>query len=255
MLKKLLLLLTSITLLFSCSVDEDIKVPEEQSGKVSFAFSNLSSSEDATKSDKNLVDVVPKAIYITITDIDGGTVINNQRLPLITFGSEYITESLELLVGDYEIITFNVVDVNDVVVYASPLSGSEYGEFVNNPLPISFSVSNNETNNISPEVILVSETSTPEQFGFTSFSFTIVDVIDTTDPTQDLYIQILNQNEESLEEWVNLSMDVNIPSLDYSSTEYLEHDVNLIKIPATDNGVEINITVFAESYDEGDIPF
>ena len=252
MTKKLILLIASITLLFSCTVDEDLKPPEDQSGKVLFSFTNLSTDEDSIENAKNLVDPIPKSIYINITDATGVSVVDNQKLNLIVFGNGYITNELELPVGNYEITTFNVLDANDSVIYACPRANSEYSEYVDNPLPIAFSVTDGNTTNVSPEVVFVDETNTPEQFGFTTFSFTIVDITDPVDPineeTQELYISITEITNGIANEVVDGNFYIEIPSEDF----YLDGRIFVDHIPITipiSKEDDVKVTVIYDGYE------
>ena len=239
MCKKILLFVTILFIVSSCSKDQGIILPAQE-GSISFSFSN---PDLGLKKAKKLADLTPTAIFISIVNNENETVVSNQRFDLLTFGTSYITDEIELIEGDYQITAFNIVNAENAVIYASPLTGSINAEFVNNPLPIAFSVTGNQSNTISPEVILVSEDSTPEDFGYTSFSFTIVDI---EPETQDLYLTITDPNNDIADG----NVLIEIPTQNFSLDAAIFVDHIPITIPATEDNEEVIITVFYEGYDE-----
>lgn len=212
MLKRTLLFITALFILTSCSKEDGIITPEKQ-GTVSFAFSNGQLNTSA----KTTNDYVPTAIKIVINDITGDQVIN-ETLTLLTFGDSYITDEIELPQGDYTITSFNIIDTDNIVLYASPLEGAEFAEYVNDPLPILFSVTGNETNIVSPEVIFVGPTTTPEQFGYTSFSYTVVEIPTSQDGLHLAVHSIINGDNVGLLE--GATYNFNIPDNSNEFTSY-----------------------------------
>ena len=68
-----------------------------------------------------------------------------------------------------------ILDEEDQIIYATPMEGSELAGLVNDPLPIEFIVSENESTLVTPQVLAVESTDTPESFGFASFGFEVVE--------------------------------------------------------------------------------
>jgi uncharacterized protein (TIGR02145 family) len=63
-----------------------------------------------------------------------------------------------------------VVDSSNNVIYLTPMEGSAKAYLVSDPLPISFTVQKDNVTKVVPEVISATA-STPEDFGYTTFSF------------------------------------------------------------------------------------
>jgi len=149
--------------------------PEEK-GTIDFSFSMdtdellKSVSNDSTVVD----DTIPPAgfwqLVITIVTTDGMVVMEDERIPLIPFGSEFISDKIELKVGEYLLEKFLVIGPYGKVVYATPLEGSPKAYLLN---PLHFVVKPEQINHLSPEVLSVQHSS-PADFGYTSFSFNVV---------------------------------------------------------------------------------
>ena len=240
MIKKTLFLASMLLLFFACNNDNGILIKEE-TGEVTFSFS--SNTVTGKLSAKN-TDVNVSALYITIEDSEGNVVKDNEKITLTSFGSSYITDEIELSEGDYNITSFNIVDEDNSVVYASPLEGSDMAQYVNDPLPIAFSVVANESNTVTPEVIYVGPTTTPEQFGYTSFSFVIVDV----PSTQNLFISV-NETIDGVTSEVQGTYIVEIDAQDYISEGIIYFDHIAIEIPQTLPDDTIKVTVNYADYD------
>lgn len=186
--KKLLLFFSLISLLISCSSESE-ETPELRD--ITFSFSELnrgslsSSNSNNLTSNSNLLSAQnssaltsnedPFAILITIINSNNEIVINNQLLTLFRFGNdEFVTEAIGLEAGEYEITLFSVINSENRIIYATPVQGSLLAQLVDTPLNIPFSVTNNNTTLVTPDVITVLDTDSPEQFGFVTFSFNVV---------------------------------------------------------------------------------
>jgi len=143
---------------------------QEIESKANGTFS-LSFEDSGLKSDVPLTD-----IYVSIENSHGERIYDMKRLPLLSLsGVGYITENIELLEGSYVITAFMVASKNDII-YITPKEGSEKAYLVSRPLPIKFTVEPNRTTHIVPEVVKVDNCiCPPEEFGYVTFSFTIVD--------------------------------------------------------------------------------
>lgn len=238
MLKKLLFALPFL-LLFSCSQDSDEFQAVPELGQASFTFSKLNRENNNSLSAKSLVglnDIDPYAVVFTITNSNNEVIVDNRELLLLSFGTEFITESIGLDVGDYEITSFNIVNAQNEVIYASPLQGSQFAQLVSNPLPIPFSVFSNETTTVIPEVILVLDTDSPEQFGFVSFSFNIIE-------TENLFVSV-KEVVDGIVNDVNATFELTIQNNDYTLSGNIESGSSGLIIPEIlDDSTEISITV------------
>jgi hypothetical protein len=116
----------------------------------------------------------PTSILLNITDASGNAIETDKKLPLYLFGNSYISESIQLKPNDYKITKFLVIDANNNIIYASPLVGSPQANYVNTPLPLAFSISENGSTQISPQVLAINKDTTPESLGYVSFGFEVI---------------------------------------------------------------------------------
>ncbi|MGC4022518.1 MAG: hypothetical protein QM734_11520 [Cyclobacteriaceae bacterium] len=165
--KQLLLFLIVIIMVIGCSHD-DVKITKD--GSISFSLSSK-----PRQGGRETVGVVPAAVLISINDSQGKVVYENKKLTLFSFGQGYLSETLQLNVGNYKLTKFLVLDVNDKIIYATPLEGSELAKYVDDPLPINFTVVGG-TATVTPQVLAVESTDKPESFGYVNFGFEIVQV-------------------------------------------------------------------------------
>jgi hypothetical protein len=70
-----------------------------------------------------------------------------------------------------------VIDSAGKVIYATPVKGSSKAYLVQNPLPINFTISENNTTKLTPEVLSTYE-STPAEFGYFDASFQVINTFD-----------------------------------------------------------------------------
>lgn len=151
----------------------------EVSGKVDFSISMdaeellKSVSNDSTVVDDSIAPTGFWQLVITVVSTDGEVVMEDRRIPLIGFGSEFISEKIELKAGEYLLEKFLVIGPYGNVVYAAPLEGSPRAYLVNHPLPLHFVVKPEQVSHLSPEVLRVHHSS-PADFGYASFSFNVV---------------------------------------------------------------------------------
>ncbi|NVO09905.1 MAG: fibrobacter succinogenes major paralogous domain-containing protein [Bacteroidales bacterium] len=178
--KKIILSICSLVVLsllyYSCSKD-DIK-PNKKEGSVEFGFSLKAPSHSGVqKSSMKTLAVEPAAIVVSIKKANGNSAYNMQKVDLYNMNGYYISKPLSFLPGSYTVEQFFVVDAAGNVMYATPLQGSPKTYLVSQPLPISFTVSKDAVTKIVPEV-LSTEGSTPEDFGYSTFSFEVVKTFD-----------------------------------------------------------------------------
>jgi Concanavalin A-like lectin/glucanases superfamily len=158
------LLLLALTLIATSCIENEN--PATESGSVQFSIGQLASENARVQNEAS-------AVLITVKRSDGSLAYNRQKLTLYTFGSEFISEPVSFLTGNYQLTEFFVLNENDEVIYAAPLEGSELAYLVEKPLPIDFTISKDETIKVIPEVLEV-ETHTPADFGYATFAFNVV---------------------------------------------------------------------------------
>jgi hypothetical protein len=163
---KLILTLFLAIILINCQ-EHDLESHKE--GKVSFSLSQMTRSNGRAKET-----ATPAFVLLNVED-SHGQVQENIKLPLLIFGQSYISESLDLQIGNYRVTQFTVLDATSEVIYATPMEGSPLAQYVADPLPIDFTVTA-EGVQVTTEVLAVVDTDEPELFGYASFGFHVVKV-------------------------------------------------------------------------------
>ncbi len=108
---------------------------------------------------------------------NGEVVLNDEQIELYNFGGHWVTKNIKLKVGSYELTRFLVIDPLGNVLYAAPIEGSPKAYLVNDPLPVQFVILTNQVTRVTPEVLPVAQ-EPPEEFGYVTFSYTIVKPLD-----------------------------------------------------------------------------
>ncbi len=246
--KKLLLLFSAIFILIACT-EESVEIAEVGEASFSFTeanrntFSSVISSNRISASTELATQITsaqssgenPSAILVTIIDSNNEVVIDNQQLTLLSFGNDFVTESIGLDVGDYQITSFSVINDENRIIYATPLQSSQLAQLVSNPLNIPFTVNSNQTTTVVPEVIMVLDTDSPEQFGFVSFSFNVVE-------TQSLFV-IANEVVNGIATDIDATYTLTVQNSDFTLSGTLESGSNALILPILDDATEITITV------------
>lgn len=173
----MLILILFAGLAQSCEKKDELK------GKVDFS---IALSEDVLKksmqNDSINENGDPVQIYdtwhmlVSAISEDGLYVLEDELIPLYAFGSGFMSEKIELETGKYQLVKFMVVAPNGEVIYAAPIEGSAKAFLVNDPLPVDFVIRADQTNHVSPEV-LPTGNSNPQEFGYASFGFQVVQPI------------------------------------------------------------------------------
>ena len=162
-----------VLFLLSCSKENNST--DQFKGTLNLQFDitgNLKSTSDLKCSENEI-----SAIYVTIMDSDLEYVYNLYKLPLLKMGDNFITETITLKTGSYTIEDFIVVNNADSILYLTPKTGSEFESLVDNPLPLTFEVSHNDTTSLILEVI-PGNLGDPLDYGYSIFSFTIVNTLE-----------------------------------------------------------------------------
>lgn len=89
----------------------------------------------------------------------------------------FISEPVSLPVGNYQLTKYLVIDASNKVIYATPVTGSPLAYLVTHPLPISFSITKDTVTTLFPEIVDAT-TSTPQDFGYATFGFNVVNTFD-----------------------------------------------------------------------------
>ncbi len=158
-------------LLFTSCTKENLS--ETQTGEVYLSFN--AKNEVGKKTSSPDYDA-PHAIVVTIKDSKGGLVESKTSLQLFKFEGEFVTEALTLTSGSYTITEYYVIDEEKNIIYTAPKQDSQMSEWVDETLPINFTVNKNATTQLAPEVIST-QGRNPEEFGYASFHLNIVKTV------------------------------------------------------------------------------
>jgi len=150
----------------SCQHEENLS---PTMGKAIFSLSKK------TRGNGRVSETATPAFVLLAIKGNNGSVQENVKLPLFPFGQSYLTESLPAVPGIYQLTQFAVLDAANKIIYATPLEGSDLAKYVTDPLPMNFTISENQSTQVIPQVLAVSSEDTPESFGLASFSFEIVE--------------------------------------------------------------------------------
>ena len=175
LLKTFSLFTACIAMIFMYSCDQDSDGIEQEQGGVEFLFTGDRVSNGKSGDSKD-GDQTFESCDITLASyavIEMGGV--SYTIDLKEWGSSIKTELIELPPGDYEVTSSQLYDADDNPLYATPNADSEFGPFVNTPLPFTVTVENFRKIEYDLEVLCV-EDFTPPQFGFVFWDITIKEV-------------------------------------------------------------------------------
>jgi hypothetical protein len=162
-----------LTILCFVSCDPDNSVAPQQKGALQFSFSNSSLSTGRSKGDAQ-----PAYALISITDGNNKSIYSNKEIPLYPLGDKFLSGNIELASSslEYKLTDFVILDSNRKSIFISPKEGSAKANLVDDPLPIYFKVTASNTTSVVPQVLAVTNDSTPEEFGYVSFGFEVVSI-------------------------------------------------------------------------------
>lgn len=161
------LLLSSTLCLQQCTHENDDLHP----GKVQFAVNLNSISSSGSRIATDLP--AGSSIIVSVKKSSGDDVLTYEKISLLKVGDQFISEPITLYPGNYRLTDFFVISEDSEVLLATPKEGSDMAYLVNDPLPVSFSIKNNQTENLNIQVVDV-HTSLPEKFGYVSFNVQVV---------------------------------------------------------------------------------
>lgn len=117
---------------------------------------------------------VASSAIISIKDGQGNLIFENHKLSLTLFGQDYISEGLQLGTGNFTLTGFAILNSANEIIYATPVENSDKAKIVTKPLPIPFTISKENTTQVVPEVVTVTNQDTAASFGYASFGFKVV---------------------------------------------------------------------------------
>ena len=227
-----------LVVLASCT-KENATQTSSVKGKIGFTFTTTERS--AGKSALRTENQTPHAVVVSVMDQEGYIIMDNQMYTLINFNGSYLTENIELPIGDYTLTGFNVVNSDFEIILSAPIDNYELAALVSQPLPIDFSVSELGNTNVTAEVLQVLPEDTPEQFGYTTFGFDVIE-------TQDFYIRLLDKSGED-PVLIPGYVYINIYDRNYNLSLTLDSDTKHIRIPALDDNTYVHMEVGTSNFE------
>lgn len=148
--------------------------PATETADVQFA---LGSGDSRLASALAAASVPPAAVVLSVETQAGVVVHDMLRLDVYSFGPTHVSQRVQLPVGRYRLTQFLVVDAQNETIYAAPnvenpSADPELVGGVWTPLPIEFNVTPGVLHSQPVEVLPVAGRS-PQQFGYTAFTFRI----------------------------------------------------------------------------------
>jgi hypothetical protein len=159
------ILVACAVLLSSCQEDE--KSPAKL-GTVRFTL-----QQKATGTNGRIAQDLPEGakLYVSIENTAGEQIYNLKEVTLVSMGDYVISEPLALNTGDYVLTEFIVA--NEQVSYVTPREGSPLAQWVDDPLPIAFSVQDNTIASLDVQVLPFDDDHTPQDFGYIGFDIVV----------------------------------------------------------------------------------
>ena len=171
-----LFVLVSLLLLAGCDLNID---NDETQSQVIFELSSETSIQTingrSVQKSVNQLDEVT-ALIVTIEDADQNIIHNRTKIDLINMNGNFITLPIELKAGAYKLIEYFVVDASGNALFAAPKTNSEAAHVVGKPLPIEVILEKDKVTKIKPEILSTKDLK-PEDFGYSSFSFEVVEFV------------------------------------------------------------------------------
>jgi hypothetical protein len=166
---KLLLILLVTFSIFSCSENDD---PEQRKEKVQFSLDFATASNSGGRAANDL----PAGAKLVLTlSNSSGIVLDKHSVAIYNFSGSYVSDPLELAVGNFAIQEFFIVDASNNVIYATPKAGSQLTSVVEKPLPTRFNVSKGKIYTLDMQV-LSTEHFDAAAFGYASFNIDVVEL-------------------------------------------------------------------------------
>jgi hypothetical protein len=241
---RLLLLVFFVVSFVFTSCNEDDTFDPNAKGELMLSFTK---TEISSKLDAKINDIEPTELLISLENQAGEVIYKNEKIELFKFNDSYISTVISLKVGDYRLTEFMVVDANNNIVYVTPKEGSDKAYLVDNPLSIEYSILEDEVIKISPEVLSV-ENISPEEFGYNTFSFNIVEsfnfltaVFKYNESTQNFELTaaniliesnndtLYNNNLDAITNLITLNADYDNYSITISKSGYLNYNYTFTK--------------------------
>jgi hypothetical protein len=163
--KALMLSMAALSLLFWYCSEEKEQI-ELKPGEVAFTFSSKTTGSGRTKAIGT-----PAYVKYALKNAAGESQVN--VLPLYPFGNSYVSDKQVFQPGRYALNEYYILNASEEIIYAAVVQGAPLANLVEQRLPLPFDVSSEETTLVAPEVLPVTEETTPGHFGYTAWSYKV----------------------------------------------------------------------------------
>jgi hypothetical protein len=116
----------------------------------------------------------PLFALVSVQNLSGEYLLLNRKMAIHFEDGKYLTDSLVVNDGDYRLVKFIVTADTDTALYATPRLQSARQYEVNTPLAQQLIVKRQEKNIKDVQTLLIRNTDTPENFGYTEEEFGFV---------------------------------------------------------------------------------
>lgn len=222
--------LFSLIVLGACTTEYEHHSPTN--GSISFQV-----KESFVGNERNRILELPvqgvNSVVLTIENEDGSqTIFDRKTLPILGLGDELLIEEINLSQGSYQISAFYLTDSSGNILYATPMEGSEFGEFLTQPLPIPFKVAASESQSLSLEIISTAGKN-PEPFGFESGMAGF----------RETFYFFISAVREKFDDFMDfIPAELTVSQGDHILTQQLNGKLNKIVLPKTSEKYDFTLT-------------
>lgn len=181
------------------------------------------------------------SVLISIEKSDETAVYAQEKIELIRVGDDILSLPLSFTPGDYQITLFQVLDDKNNVLAMTPVEGTPMAGYVTNTLKVDFSVTAEQTERVSLEVIST-ENRSPNDFGYSTFSF--IEVI-LPDPFL-VAVFVYDETTKNFE-LTNSDIAIALNGTDVSSNNH-PASTTLLDLPSENDTDVVSITVSKQGY-------
>ena len=234
--------------LFACSslpTEEDSSSNVKSS--VKFTMQNIANSANSNILFSSTDEQTPSKVAISYKK-SGENEEVSITIKLTAFGNSYITDDvLSLYEGNYEITKFDVLNDEGTTIYSTPKAGSEKAKDLNitTALAYGFEVKEGKISKVDMQVVAVSDTTDPADFGHAAFTLDLVDY-------NRFYIEVLVL-DDSLG-WVYTTAQIEVKNAEETiiKTTSIENKMNKVIVA---NSTSYTITISKDGYTSQELTF
>lgn len=207
--------------LIGCKDDE---TPVNEGGNVSFVVSGsgLGAGRKAG--------IMPEKLVVSVEDEDGRAVFNDRVLDLTSSDHGFVTAIFPFGKGTYRVTKYLVIS-GETATWATPKAGAQKASLISQPLPLEFTVTPNELNEITPNIVGISSQDVPQNFGYSDFGYNLPE-----DPSSAEWMSVRVKLEMTLGSvfYPNIDADFTVKAYNEANVEMWKQDFRYIGPEAND---------------------